>query len=273
MIRYSNYRLEDKVAIVTGATGVLGGAMAKGLAEAGAKVALLGRNEERAHQRADEIRAGDGEALPVLADVLEIEQLEKAREQVLSSWGRIDILVNAAGGNIPEATVSPNDTIFDISPRAIKEVMDLNFMGTLLPIQVFGKVMKEQKSGCIVNISSMATMNAITRVVGYSAAKAAVENYTKWLAVELALKVSDKIRVNAIAPGFFLSEQNKFLLFAEENMLTERGKKIISKTPMGRFGEPEELLSTLLWLCVDESDFVTGVVVPVDGGFSSFSGV
>lgn len=210
-------------------------------------------------------------ALP--ADVLERDSLLRAREALIERWGRLDILVNGAGGNIPGATLTPETTFFDLAPEAFQQVVDLNLVGTLLPTQLFGQMMAEQGSGTVVNISSMAAQRAITRVAGYSAAKAAVENLTHWLAMELARQHGGGIRVNAIAPGFFVGEQNRRLLLNPDGSLTERGKTIIDHTPMGRFGEPEELLGTLLWLCSDASRFVTGVVIPVDGGFLSFSGV
>ena len=275
------FSLENQVAVVTGGTGVLGGAMARGLARAGARVGLLGRRQELAQAVAEDIEAAGGEALALPADVLRLEQLESARDAVLARWGRIDVLVNAAGGNIPGATLSDQTTIFDLSQAAFQQVFDLNLMGTLLPIQVFGAVMAghypgalvEGNRGCIVNISSAVTQRAVTRVVGYSAAKAAVENLTRWLAVELARKFGPGLRVNAIAPGFFIGEQNRRLLLNEDGSLTSRGQAIISHTPAGRFGMPDELVSTLIWLCGPGASFVNGVVVPVDGGFGAFSGI
>jgi len=273
------FDLHDKVAIVTGGTGVLGGAMARGLAASGARVGILGRRAEKAEQAAKEVEAACGRALALPADVLDKDQLEEARRTVLEHWGSIDILVNAAGGNVPEATLVGGASVFDLPQEAIRRVFDLNFLGTLLPSQVFGTVMVEPKDGdregrgCIVNISSMAASRPLTNVVGYSAAKAAVENLTRWLAVELTRKYGPGLRVNAIAPGFFIGEQNRALLLNEDGSLTERGRTIIDHTPTGRFGEPEELVGTLIWLCSPASDFVNGVVVPVDGGFSAFSGV
>ena len=266
------FSLSGKVAVVTGATGVLGGAMALGLARVGARVGVLGRREERAEEVAREILGSGGEAMPLLADVLNEERLRAAREAVLDRWGRMDILVNAAGGNVPGATLSDDATIFDLPREAFGEVFDLNLVGTLLPIQVFGEAMTRETGGCIVNVSSMAAARPITRVVGYSAAKAAVDNLTRWLAVDLARRYGN-IRVNAVAPGFFLGEQNRALLVNEDGSLTERGRAIIEHTPAGRFGEPEELTGTVIWLCSPASNFVNGVVVPVDGGFSAFSGV
>ncbi len=266
------FSLSGKVAVVTGATGVLGGAMARGLARVGARVGVLGRREERAEAVVREILGSGGEAMPLLADVLNEERLRAAREAVLDHWGRMDILVNAAGGNVPGATLSNDATIFDLPREAFGEVFDLNLVGTLLPIQVFGEAMTRETGGCIVNVSSMAAARPITRVAGYSAAKAAVDNLTRWLAVDLARRYGN-IRVNAVAPGFFLGEQNRALLVNEDGSLTARGRAIIEHTPVGRFGEPEELTGTVIWLCSPAANFVNGVVVPVDGGFSAFSGV
>jgi NAD(P)-dependent dehydrogenase (short-subunit alcohol dehydrogenase family) len=266
------FSLSGKVAVVTGATGVLGGAMARGLARVGARVGVLGRREERAEEVAREILGSGGEAMPLPADVLNEERLRAAREAVLDRWGQMDILVNAAGGNVPGATLSGDATIFDLPREAFGEVFDLNLVGTLLPIQIFGEAMTRETGGCIVNVSSMAAVRVITRVAGYSAAKAAVENLTRWLAVDLARRYGN-IRVNAVAPGFFLGEQNRALLVNEDGNLTERGRAIIEHTPVGRFGEPEELTGTVIWLCSPAANFVNGVVVPVDGGFSAFSGV
>ncbi len=275
----ARFDLQDRVAIVTGGTGVLGGAMARGLATSGARVGVLGRRAEKAEQAAKEIEAAGGRALALPADVLDKDQLEEARRAVLEHWGSIDVLVNAAGGNVPEATLGGGASVFDLPQEAIRRVFDLNFLGTLLPSQVFGTAMVEPKDGdregrgCIVNISSMAASRPLTNVVGYSAAKAAVENLTRWLAVELTRKYGPGLRVNAIAPGFFIGEQNRALLLNEDGSLTERGRTIIDHTPTGRFGEPEELIGTLVWLCSPASEFVNGIVVPVDGGFSAFSGV
>jgi NAD(P)-dependent dehydrogenase (short-subunit alcohol dehydrogenase family) len=267
------FDLSGRVAIVTGATGVLGGAMARGLAAAGARVGVLGRREEPAKNVAVEIVDSGAEALALLADVLEREQLEDVREATLERWGRVDILVNAAGGNVPEATVADDGEVFGVPEDALRRVMDLNLMGTLLPCQVFGEAMARSGEGSIVNVSSMAAQRPLTRVVGYAAAKAAVENLTRWLAVELSVKHGADLRVNAISPGFFLGEQNRAMLLNEDGSLTERGRKIVDHTPAGRFGEPEELVGTLIWLCSPAARFVNGIVVPVDGGFGAFSGV
>ena len=267
------FDLTGKVALVTGGTGVLGGALADGLAAAGAKVAIMGRRELKAAEVAAEIQAAGGEALVLPADVLEKSQLEAARDRLLEHWGRVDILVNAAGGNRADATVVGDLSFFGVSAAALEDVLNLNLLGTVLPSQVFGEAMVAAEHGSIINISSMAAARPLTRVVGYGAAKAALENLTRWLAVEFAQKYGPGLRVNAVAPGFFVGEQNRDLLLTPEGAPTERGQKIIDHTPMGRFGEPEELVGTAVWLVSDASKFVTGVVVPVDGGFSAYSGV
>jgi NAD(P)-dependent dehydrogenase (short-subunit alcohol dehydrogenase family) len=272
------FSLHGRVAVVTGATGVLGGAMAKGLAHAGARVGVLGRRQGRAEMVAEEVAKAGGEAMALLANVLNRNQLEAAREAVLERWDRVDILVNAAGGQVSGATLSDDTTVFDLPLEAFREVFDLNLLGTLLPSQIFGEIMAKgsdnvERNGCIINISSMAAQRPLTRVVGYSAAKAAVDNLTRWLAMELSRRYGAGLRVNAIAPGFFLGEQNRALLVEEDGSLTSRGQTIIEHTPAGRFGEPEELVSTLIWLCGPGASFVNGVVVPVDGGFSAFGGV
>ncbi|MEM7129501.1 MAG: SDR family oxidoreductase [Chloroflexota bacterium] len=269
----SEFDVNGKVAILTGSTGVLGGAMARGLAASGAKVGILGRRRERAVQVADEIKDAGGQAMALPCDVLEKEQLEGVRDQVLERWGRIDVLVNAAGGNVSAATIMPEQSVFAMPGDAFDQVVNLNLSGSVLPSLTFGQVMAEQKNGSIINISSMAAQRILTRVVGYSAAKAAIDNFTRWMAVELAQKYGSGLRVNAIAPGFFVGDQNRRLLLNEDNTLTTRGQQIIDHTPMARFGEPEELVGTLIWLCSDASRFITGIVVPVDGGFSAFSGV
>ncbi len=265
--------LKNKIAIITGGAGALGGAMAKGLALEGVKVAILGRTKSSVKTKVEEIKAIGGEAIGLIADVLNRNELEIARQEVIKKWGSIDILVNAAGGNMKGATIMPEDSFFDMNMDDFDAVTKLNLQGTVLPTMVFGEQMAKQKKGSIINISSMAAQQALTRVVGYSTSKASIDIFTKWLAVEMAQKHSEKIRVNAIAPGFFIGEQNRRLLLNEDSSLTERGKTIVANTPMKRFGNAEELLSTLLWLCDDNSSFVTGIVVPVDGGFSAFSGV
>lgn len=267
----SQFDLNGKVAVVTGGTGVLGGAMAKGLAQAGAKVAILGRRDEVAREVAQRIRDEGGEAVALPADVLSIESLQIAKTKLLETWQRCDILVNAAGGNQPKATVMPDGSFFDLDKDALGEVIQLNLLGTILPSQIFGEVMT--KAGSIINISSMAAQKPLTRVIGYAASKAAIDNFTKWLAVEVATKYGAGLRVNAIAPGFFVGEQNKKLLLNDDGTLTARGQQIIDHTPMRRFGEPHELIGTAIWLASDTSKFVTGIIVPVDGGFSAYGDV
>jgi len=268
------FDLKGKVAVVTGAGGVLCSAMAKALAQAGAKVAVLDLMEAAAKKVADEIKSEKGSAIAVTCNVLEKASLEAAREKIMDEFGKIDILINGAGGNKKEATTSPEMPFFDIPPEAVRFVFDLNFLGTLLPTQVFGKEIAKSGKGVILNVSSMNAFRPLTKIAAYSAAKAAVSNFTQWLAVHLCQNYSKDIRVNAIAPGFFLTEQNRFLLTEEKTgQLTARGKTIIDHTPMSRFGAPEDLIGTTLWLLSDASKFVTGVVVPVDGGFSAFSGV
>ncbi len=269
----SQFGLAGKVAVVTGATGVLGGAIAAGLARAGARVAILGRRAARAEEVAAAIREFGGEAVAAPADVLDPARLEDVRQSLLARFGQIDILVNAAGGNTPAATVTESSAFFDLAPAALREVLELNLMGTVLPCQVFGRAMAQQRSGAIVNISSMAARRALSRVGAYGAAKAAIENLTRWLAVELARRYGEGLRVNAIAPGFFLGEQNRALLVKADGSPTARGRAIIDDTPAGRFGEPDDLVATAVWLCGPGAAFVTGVVVAVDGGFDAFSGV
>ena len=281
MSTLGQFSLEGKVAVVTGGTGVLGGAMARGLAAAGAKVAILGRREAKAREVADAIAAAGNNAMPLPADVLDEDSLRAARQKLLDNWGRVDILINAAGGNRPDATVFGDITFFNVPRFALEGVVGLNFTGTVLPIQTFGEPMAEQGKGSIINISSMAAQKVLTRVMGYSAAKAAVDNLTRWLAVDLAEKHGAGLRVNAIAPGFFIGEQNRALLIKEDPAhgaldspsLTERGQQIVDHTPMGRFGEPDELVGAATWLASDASSFVTGIVVPIDGGFSAASGI
>jgi NAD(P)-dependent dehydrogenase (short-subunit alcohol dehydrogenase family) len=272
------FPLRGRIAVVTGGTGAIGATLAQELARAGAVVGVLARRSDRIEGTVAKIAAAGGRALALSADVLERDQLERARDSVLAQHGQIDILVNAAGGNLPEATLADGQTFYDVPAHAFDDVFRLNVLGTLLPCHVFGAAMLSptedtDSSRSIVNISSMASQRAVSRVVGYAAAKAAIENFTRWLAVDCARNFGDRLRVNAIAPGFFVGEQNRALLLDEGDKPTPRGRTIIEHTPAGRFGEPHDLASTLLWLCSPASRFVTGVVVPVDGGFSAFSGV
>ncbi len=267
-------QLAGKVIVVTGATGVLGYAFNKALADAGAIVGILGRNIPVARHRAAEIREFGGEATALIADVMLEEQLVAARDTMLEKYGKIDGLVNAAGGNVPEAVVQTGNDIFDLNIDALRKVVDLNTFGTLLPTQVFGKtIVNTAGRGSIVNISSVSAHQVLTRVLGYSMAKAAVEAYTKWFAVELANRYKDALRMNAIVPGFFLTEQNKTLLTNEDGSYTQRGNAVIQNTPFKRFGKPEELTGALVWLLSDASAFVNGTSVVLDGGFLAYSGV
>ena len=267
------HNLKNKVAVITGGNGVLGGAIARGLAVNGVKVGILGRNEETVHQRVQEINVAGGEAFPMVADVLDKEKLIKVKKAIEKEYGNVDILVNAAGGNMKGAIITPEQSIFELNINDFEKVNNLNFKGTVLPTLVFSKGMVEKKKGSIINISSVAAQRALTRVLGYSGAKAAIDNFTRWLAVEMAQKYGDGIRVNAIAPGFFIGEQNRDLLLNRDGSLTSRGETIVNQTPMKRFGKPEELQGAANWLAGDASSFVTGAVIPVDGGFGAFSGV
>ena len=267
------FSLAGKTAIVTGGTGVLGGAMARGLARAGAKVGILGRRAEVAQRIAAEMAAAREIGLPLAADVMQRDQLEQARDTVIKEWGKIDILVNAAGGNAPQGTVKVDGSFFDLTQAGMQSVIDLNLMGTILPSQVFGEMMANQKSGYIVNISSLSVPRALTRPIAYSAAKAGIENFTRWLAVEMVQKYGVGLHVNAIAPGFFLAEQNTPFMVQPDGQYTARGHAIVNHTPAGRFGEPEELVGAVIWLCSPSASFVNGIVVAVDGGFGAFSGV
>lgn len=271
----SQFDLTGRVAIVTGGTGALGSAFGHALAAAGAAVGVLARNADRV---ADTVSAVGPNAFALSADVLDRPQLERARDEALERHGRIDVLVNAAGGNVPEATLDEGRTFFDLPADALGKVLELNLFGTILACQVFGAAMvprnaSDEESRSIVNVSSMAAQRALTRVAGYGSAKAAVDNFTRWLAVDCARNFGDRLRVNAIAPGFFVGDQNRALLLDEAGDLTVRGRTIVEHTPAGRFGTPDDLVTTLLWLCSPFSRFVNGVVVPVDGGFSAFSGV
>jgi NAD(P)-dependent dehydrogenase (short-subunit alcohol dehydrogenase family) len=267
------YDFTGRSVVMTGGTGVLGRHMVGALVGCGAQVAVLARNREKAASLLSGL-TGPGHVTIVEGDALKRDDLERAAQMVKSEFGRVDCLINGAGGNHPQATTKPDLSFFDIPEEAFRFVFDLNLLGTIIPSQVFGKQMTEQGDGCVLNISSMSALRPLTRVVSYSAAKAGINSFTQWLAVHLAQEYSPRIRVNALAPGFFLTEQNRFLLTEKETgQLTARGQSIISHTPMGRFGEPEDLLGTMLWLLSPASRFVTGIVVPVDGGFSAFGGV
>lgn len=264
--------LAGRVAVVTGGYGVLGGSLAAGLAEAGARLAILGRRREAAEAKARAIRDAGGETMVLVADVLDENSVNAARDELLRAWGRVDILVNAAGGNVAAAR-SDNRPVFDVPASAFEEVLRLNLHGTVVPTMIFGEAMAERGAGSIVNISSMAALRALSGVLGYSIAKAGIDNFTRWMAVDLARRYGDGLRVNAVAPGFFVSEQNRAVLINPDGSYTERAKAVIAHTPMGRFGRAEELIGAVTWLCSDAASFVTGVVLPVDGGFSIFSGV
>jgi NAD(P)-dependent dehydrogenase (short-subunit alcohol dehydrogenase family) len=268
-----NFSLADKVIIVTGGTGVLGDAFNKGIAEAGGIVGILGRNKEVANQRADAINARGGQAIALIADVMKEDELIAARQQVLDAFGHIDGLVNGAGGNMPEGVVQPGSDIFDINLDGLRKVLDLNLWGTIIPTQVFGSAIAKSGRGSIVNISSMTSQSVVTKVLGYSIGKAAVDCYNNWFAVELANRYGDKIRMNSIAPGFFLTEQNRTLLTNPDGTYTERGNLVLKHTPFKRFGDPSELLGALIYLLSDASRFVTATNINVDGGFNEFSGV
>ena len=270
------FQLDGKVAVVTGGGGVLGSGIAEGLAAAGAKVAVGDLLPDMAQACVDRITASGGTAMGMKVDMFDRETVEACRDAVLNEYGRIDILLNAVGGNMAGATVTPDQSFFDLDPGALEKVVNLNLMGgALVPAQVLGKAMLDNpEGGSIINVSSMCAFRPLTRVLGYSAAKAAVSNFTQWLSVHLAQEYSPKLRVNAIAPGFFLTEQNRFLLTDKETGApTPRGESIIAHTPMGRYGTPDDLVGTVLWLAGDASRFVTGIVIPIDGGFSAFSGV
>ena len=266
------FSLKDKVVVLTGATGKLGGSVALSLAQSNAKIIVLGRSQKLLDLLSNKLSPLT-ETATFVVDVMNKIALEGVRESIINQFGNIDILINAVGGNLPGAVISDDQSIFDMSESDFDEVVDLNLKGAVLPSIVFGKLMSKQGSGVIVNYSSMAVDRVITRVVGYSAAKAAMENFTRWMAVEMALKFGDGIRVNAVAPGFFIGKQNKALLLNEDGSFTERGQKIINNTPMKRFGNAEELSGAIHFLCSDSASFVTGIVLPVDGGFSAFSGV
>lgn len=265
------FDIKGKVVVITGGTGVLGRAIALHLAEEGAKVVILGRKAEVGNALVDEIKGNGGEALFLTTDVLNREALEQNLADILKAYGRIDALLNAAGGNMPGATIAPTGTIFDLKTEEFQRVLELNLTGTVLPTQIFLKAMVEQKSGAIVNFTSMAAFRPLTRIAGYSAAKAGISNFTAFMAAEVAKKFGEGIRINAIAPGFFLTEQNRTLLTNPDGSYTQRGQDVIRQTPFGRMGRPEELCGTIQYLISDASRFVTGTVAVVDGGFNTFA--
>ena len=267
------FDVRGRTAVITGGSGHLGRVMASALAQAGVQVAILARHAETTKTVAQSIQAEGGTALGIACDVLNRTDLERSREQVTSAFGPVDIVINAAGGNSPAATTSDEQRFFDLDTQAVSRVFGLNFTGTFQSCQVFGRGMAERKQGCIVNITSMSGIRPLTRVPAYSAAKAAIINFTEWLAVHMAQEYSPVIRVNAIAPGFFLTDQNHYLMVDTDGKMTPRGQTIVNHTPIGRLGEPDDLVGTLLWLVSPASSFVTGIVVPVDGGFSAYSGV
>jgi NAD(P)-dependent dehydrogenase (short-subunit alcohol dehydrogenase family) len=268
-----NFSLKDKVIVVTGATGILGKSFVEAIVEAGGTVGVLGRNEKVATERVEAIRASGGKAVALIADVMDVQQLQAAKEKILKEFGKIDGLVNAAGGNMPEGVLQPDEDIFNMNLEGMKKVMDINLWGTVIPTQVFGEAIAKTGRGSVVNISSMNSKRAITKVLGYNMGKAAVDCYNQWFAVELANRYGDKIRMNALAPGFFLTEQNRNLLTKPEGGYTDRGGLAIKQTPFKRFGHPDELKGALVWLLSDASQFVTGAMICVDGGFSIFGGV
>jgi len=267
----SIFNLKGKIALITGGAGVLGSNFANVLAQQGVIVGIVSQSIEKANKTVATIESNGGKAFAVQANVLNKEELEKAKDFIVEKYSRLDILINAAGGNMPGATISPDQAIFDMKVDDLQKVVDLNIIGTMLPSQVFSELFAQQKSGNIINISSASAQRPLTRVVGYSASKAAIDNFTQWMAVELAQKYGEGIRVNAISPGFFIGEQNKALLLTPEGKLTPRGEKIIEHTPMGRFGTPEDIDGALLFLCSDMSKFVTGTILKVDGGFAATS--
>ena len=268
-----NFDISGQVAVITGAGGIICGVMAKEMAKKGVKVALLDLFVENAQKIADEINAAGGEAVAVKANVLDRESLEQARQAVLDRFGRVDILINGAGGNKKEATVSPELDFFHLNVDAFKWVFDLNVTGAVLTTMVFGELLAKQGTGNVINIASMATYHPLTNTVAYCGAKAAVANFTEWMATHFNQNYSKNIRVNAIAPGFLLTTQNKFLMQKEDGTPTDRGQRVLNKTPMGRYGDPEEMAGPVIWLCSEAASFVNGAVIPVDGGFSSFWGI
>ncbi len=267
------FDIRGKVAVITGAGGVLGGSVAKSLVKAEAKIVVLDIRQENLDSRVKELQDIGGDAIGLICNVLDMDSLNKTAELIVEKWERIDILINCAGGNIPGATLTSDQTIFDMKIEDWEKVTDLNLNGTVYPCWVFGKVMAKQGKGSIITISSMATYSAITRIPGYSVAKSGINIFTQWMATELAQKFGDGVRINAIAPGFFIGDQNRSLLINPDGSLTERSQKILAKTPMGRFGDISELNGAVQFLCSDAAGFITGAILPIDGGFSAYSGV
>jgi NAD(P)-dependent dehydrogenase (short-subunit alcohol dehydrogenase family) len=268
----SIFSLQDKAIIVTGGTGILGASFIKGISQAGGAVGVLGRNKATAEARAEEVNQGGGRAIALIADVMDEAQVQAAGEKMLATFGRIDGLINGAGGNMPGGVVPPGSDLFNLNLEGLRQVMDLNLYGSIIPTQVLGPNIAKQ-GGSIINISSVSSTSAITRVLGYSLAKSAIDSYTRWFANELAVRYGDKIRMNALVPGFFLTEQNRTLLTHPDGSFTERGALIVQNTPFKRLGHPDELIGAVVWLLSDASSFVTGTTINVDGGFLAFSGV
>ena len=266
------FSIAGKVAVITGAGGVLGGNIAQHFVQQGAKVVAIDIRQEQLDNRVAELKQYGDDVIGIIGNVLDIASLEKVAEEVVAKWGQIDILLNIAGGNMPGATLEPDQHFYDMDISCWEKVTNLNMNGTVYPSMIFGKVMAKQKKECIITVSSMAAYSAITRVPGYSAAKTAVANFTQWLASEMALKYGDGIRVNAIAPGFFIGDQNRRVLINPDGSLTDRSKKVLAKTPMNRFGDIKELNGAVQFLCSEAASFVTGAMLPIDGGFSAFGG-
>lgn len=269
----NTFNIKGKIAIVTGGGGVLGGSISKSLIQAGAKVVVLDIRQENLDRKVEELIQMDGKAIGFVSNVLDVKEMKSTRDKIIEKWGRIDILINTAGGNLPGATLTEEQTVFDMEIADFEKVTNLNLNGTVYPCLVFGEAMAKQGEGSIINVSSMATLSAITRVPGYSVAKSGIDIFTKWMAMEMGTKFGEKVRVNAIAPGFFIGDQNRKVLINEDGSYTERSKKVLARTPMKRFGDIIELNGIVQFLCSDAASFITGTVIPVDGGFSSFSGI
>lgn len=269
----NTFNIKGKIAIVTGGGGVLGGSISNSLIQAGAKVVVLDIRQENVDRKVKELIKMGGEAIGFVSNVLDVEEMKITRDKIINNWGRIDILINAAGGNLPGATLTEEQTVFDMKIEDFEKVTQLNMNGTVYPCLVFGEAMAKQGSGSIINISSMSTLSAITRVPGYSVAKSGIDIFTKWMAMEMGTKFGEKVRVNAISPGFFIGDQNRKILINDDGSYTERSIKVLARTPMKRFGDITELNGIVQFLCSDAASFITGTIIPVDGGFSSFSGV